>query len=112
MDKDNELQQLIMDYSKSVSMGWHLQAPDIEDAMFTANERDSIHHLLKDNPPDQETVQRIKVIDTQWQEQLLEYISNGEVKVPYYPNHDEPQNKWWFHIEELDKLSEKDKSTL
>ena len=108
---NRELEQLIVNYSKSVDLGWHLITPDIEDAMFTAHERDTIHQMIKQSK-DEDTIAKIKQIDSRWQKQLLGYIADGEVEVPYYPNDDEPSCKWWFHIEELDKLSEEDRATL
>ena len=108
------LNQQIDKYKIGVNAGWHLTAPDIEDAMNTAYVRDEIHTILSTLMHDNTFVDasELKKVDEKWQSQLLSYIANSEVEVPYYPNNDEPSSKWWFHIEELDKLSDEERSTL
>lgn len=113
-DITKALDLLTFEYSKSVETGWHLVAPDIEDAMNTALERDMIHNItkhLEDYKVGFDSA-NLLALDKKWQDQLLGYIADGEVSTPHYPNEDKPQNKWWFHIEELDKLSDKDRATL
>lgn len=108
------LNKLIYNYSKSVQAGWHLTAPDIEDAMNTVYERNEIHTLIEKLSTNDIAFDTkvLETIDKVWQEQILEYIHAGEVIKPFYPQPDEPLNKWWMHIESLDTLSEKNLSTI
>ena len=108
------LDLLVFEYSKSIEAGWHLVAPDIDDVMYTASERDMIHNIatyLRDNQIDFDAA-RLTSLDKKWQDQILSYIAADEVNQPFYPNSDEALSKWWLHIEELDKLSAEDRSTL
>ena len=109
------LNLFVYEYSKSITLAWHLTPPDIDDVMQTVQERDTIHALcveLKRRGAQIAATDDIKKLDQKWQHQILEYIRAGEVVQPYYPRPNEPLDKWWMHIESLDTVSKKNLRTL
>lgn len=118
---DDELRQSYIEalesYTRGTGSDWGLVVPDIDDAMIVAYERDYIHDLIQKahrrNIELVDSFDSLKKADTRWQEWLLECIKTDMLnRSAIYVDSTKPKEKWWLWIEELDKLTLAERSTL
>lgn len=105
----------LQEYERGVGAKWVIAAPDIDDAMTVAACRDYLHELyLEAVKRDLEIdVDAIKALDSDWQGWILERIPIDMADhKSFYADHEIPKEKWWWWIEDLNSLSEKQRSNL
>ena len=91
------------EYEGGIMSEWRLSPPDIDDAMNVAYTRDNLDVLVHEFRNrgllfDKEKLARL---DIEWKQWIKRCIDEGDVNQVLYPNNDEPNDKWWMHIESL-----------
>lgn len=106
MDSEAELNDAIEYYERLIKS--KLKMLEDEEINLLLSERDEIHDLFSSLPDNRKTfyMERICLLD----KEMISQIDSISVKEFGYEEY--PRELWWWHLDKLDDLTEKERSTL